>query len=117
MPRLDGDPAVRRFVAEALRRAGGDVESAARLMLLRLSRTRPEDERVLRLVLAEALEHAAAVLEKAAAARHREARRARIVALCQSSLAVRARGAELRARASELVTRAARAAPTVAPRI
>jgi hypothetical protein len=98
LARLQADPAVRAFVTDALLRADGDAEGAAGLMQLRLAQARPEDARVLALVLREALvlaaadEHGAARALRARAAAQRE----RLAALCERSQAVLDRGRQLR---------------------
>lgn len=89
--RLEADGAVRAFVDEALRCLEGAPEGVARLMQLRLSEGRPEDARVLELVIAEAVrlaevEHVARVA----------AVRSRAIALCDRSQALIARRSLLR---------------------
>src|SRR5262245_2721033 len=100
------DPAVRAFVACALLRTGGDAERAADLMQLRLAQARPEDARVLELVLAEALAADWATDPGRVLRERMAAQRERVAALCARSDAVLDRGRRLRAWTTECVRRA-----------
>lgn len=95
--RLESDPAVAAFVADAMERAGGDAERAARWMYLRLGQGRAEDARVRVRVFVGALELVAA--ERAAVTgthRPSAALRERARVLCTRSQALIERGAWLR---------------------
>jgi hypothetical protein len=106
--RLSADPAVGAFVADALLLTDGDAERAADLMLLRLAQAHPEDASVLRLVVAEALAHAAALdgpMATRAVRVRAAAQRERAAALCDRSQDVLARAQRLRTWANECLHR------------